>query len=397
MHLYRWRGCDKKGHIFTGKYWAKSKVTVAEFVREKHGYVLAITRMERKKYKTFFGTKQLTDKQKSLFFGRLSSLVSKGIPLLRSLEIIEENSTDKIGMICSLLATDLEKGMPFAVAIRKQLPAFSPLAAQIAEAGEISGQLALLMGELSGYYLKEKETKGFLINACLYPSLVFTLTLLTMGYFFFAVLPMFGTIYEALSVTPGKFLTGILELSNFLKQAPSLLLLLFLGFMAAMVVWHKKIPSLLLKLPFVKKYHKTFLEIRYCRLLGLLLTSGITLPRALVLADGTLQSGTLKSQGRQIREKVIRGYSLGEAASLHEGIFSPVTREFIVIGENGGNLDTMLVETANILSGDLETELKNFKVLLEPVLLLVLAVIVGSGFCLFLAPIYDLLTKFTEF
>ena len=397
MHLYSWRGCDKKGRIFTGNHWGENQWNVAEFVRDKYGYVLEIKRAQHGTKGLLSRIVHLSDKQKGLFFGRLASLLDRGIPLLRGLELIEEKSSQNIGRVCSILQTDLEKGLSFSIAIRKQPLEFSSLSAQVIEAGETSGQLAMMLEELSGYYLKERETKRFLFNACLYPGLGLVLTFLTMGYFAFEVLPMFGKVYVALGIKTGEFLLRVIETVEILKMSPKIIGIFWVMFCLCCISYRKKLPVLFLNLPIIRNYHKTFLEIRCCRLLGILLTSGITLYKALGLVEGTLPQGKLRRENHKIKEKVLLGNSLGEAATLHKGMFSRVTREFIFIGENGGNLDIMLTEAAHLLDGDLEAGLKDFKVILEPVLLLILALIVGSGFCFLLAPVYDLLNKFTEF
>ena len=153
MHLYNWRGCNKKGQVFTGKYWAENQLVVAEFVRGKHGYVIDIKRAEEFFPGRFHSVKHLTDKQKGLFFGRLGSLLTRGIPLLRGLELLEERSSQNIQRVCVMLQNDLERGLALSVAIRKQQREFSALAVKITEAGEASGQLAGLLGELSEFYL----------------------------------------------------------------------------------------------------------------------------------------------------------------------------------------------------------------------------------------------------
>lgn len=396
MHLYNWRGCNKKGQVFTGKYWAENQLVVAEFVRGKHGYVIDIKRAEEFFPGRFHSVKHLTDKQKGLFFGRLGSLLTRGIPLLRGLELLEERSSQNIQRVCVMLQNDLERGLALSVAIRKQQREFSALAVKITEAGEASGQLAGLLGELSEFYLKQRATKRFVFNACLYPCIVLCSTFLTMGYFVCKVLPMFGKVYSALGIKGGQFLLTVIETVHMLKESPQLLWAFCLLILVVCVYTRKKLRKILFKMPIVKKYYDIFLEIRCCRLLSLLLTSGITLSHGLNLIEGTLPQGRLRAETHEIGEKVLLGYSLEEAATLHNGIFSRVSREFIAMGENGGNLDKMLSEAADILDGDFTAGLKDLKVLLEPALLLVLALLVGSGFCLLLSPVYDLLQKFTE-
>ncbi len=396
MHLYSWRGCNKKGRIFTGKRWGENPQAVAEFVRNKHGYVLRITRDGHRTGRFHPLSSHLTDKQKGLFFSRLSSLLASGIPLLRSLELIEEKASQNLQRVCSLLQADLEKGLSFAAALGKQPREFNYLAMQVTEAGETSGELTMLLGELSAYYLKERETKRFLFNACLYPAVVLILTFCTLGYFAFEVLPMFGHVYLALGIQPGRLLMFIIHMVGAVKTAPGFLGTLGVLFLASVLLCRRKIPGVFLRMPLIRNYHKAFLEIRCCRLLGLLLTSGITLPQALRLVEGTLSQPGMSLSIRQIRENLLRGHSLEEAVTTRKGIFGRVSREFIAIGEQGGNLDTMLAEAANILDGDLAAGLKDCKVLLEPAMLLILAVIVGGGFSFLLAPVYEILDKFTE-
>ena len=395
MRLYHWQGCDKKGRTFHGVRWAAHENQVAGFVRSQYGYVLKI-KTAGYGYRKFFGFKHLTIKERGLFFGRLSILLDKGIPIFKGLEIIGEKSELTLNRVCSLLTADLAKGLSCAAAMQRQSKEFGPLTVCIVEAGEVSGELALMFRELADYYLKERAARQFLFNACLYPGVVLVLTMGTMVYFFFRVLPAFGMIYQTLGITINPFLETVLRSVENILKAPELLTAVFICVLCGLAYVKDKLPDFFFGLPIIKKSYKEFLEIRYCRLLGLLLTSGITLIRALALVEGTLSETKMRQAGAHIRQCVMSGSSLGAAVSLHKEFFGQTTREFIIIGETGGNLDTMLAAAADVLAVDMTDTLKNLKVLLEPALLLLLAILVSSGFFILLSLLYELLNALNE-
>ncbi|MEG1160371.1 MAG: type II secretion system F family protein, partial [Acidaminococcaceae bacterium] len=125
--------------------------------------------------------------------------------------------------------------------------------------------------------------------------------------------------------------------------------------------------------------------------------SGIALPLALTAAATTLQAPPLVAVSAAVSTAVVRGVSLTRAAELNSELFSATSIEFIQIGEGSGQLVAMLLEAAKIIEQELQAKLKDVKALLEPLLLVVIALLVGAIIFLIASPMFELIKVMPEY
>ena len=142
---------------------------------------------------------------------------------------------------------------------------------------------------------------------------------------------------------------------------------------------------------------RSFLEIRFTRLLALMLYSGIAFPQAILRASVTLTDTTMKNNAKYFSENVLRGVGITEAAVQSGNLFSQTGLEFLSIGESSGNLPEMLTEYAEIQEQELFARLRDLKVVLEPVLIVVIATMVFIVMAVMLSPLFDLMTQIPNY
>ena len=150
-------------------------------------------------------------------------------------------------------------------------------------------------------------------------------------------------------------------------------------------------------LPLIAGYRQTFLEIRFCKILSLLLHSGISLPVAIKTASAGSGDKKLTAKAMVFSEAIVRGCDITKAAALASPLLSSLTIEFLIVGESSGSLATMLNEAALLLEQDFTASLKNFKVLLEPVLLIIIALVIGVMIFTVASPLLTFLTEIPEY
>jgi Type II secretory pathway, component PulF len=398
LQLYRWRARNKSGKIFTGRLLASSDREVAEYVQGQHGYVTQIQPINNwyNLSKTLYA-KKINNKNKESFFRQLATLLNSGMTLLRALELIRGKSTGDVAEVCAFIEKDLYKGMSFSMSMRKLPNIFSQTAVQIIEAGETSGKLAELFLQLADFYHKELETKRFLANACIYPWIVLVFVFITFYYFIWKVVPLFLELYAAMQVEPTVFLSGLTFLGklldNFHWQAVGIFLLL--GW--RLYFWRDKLQIWGLRLPVIKSCYHDLLEIRYCRVISIMLASGISLPLAITAAGETLPIILLRQQSERLSREVLRGIPFSKAAAFCSEIFGTTSLEFIAVGEESGSLTEMLIEAADITEKDLQAKLKDLKAIVEPALLAIIALLVGCVILAITSPIFSLITQLPDY
>ena len=319
--------------------------------------------------------RSLTDLERETFFRRLGLLLQGGLPILRALGALEGHSGPAVKKLCRSLARSLGRGFSLSQALRQQERQAGNLAAPLAAAGEASGQLPLVFRHLANFYQKKRENQKTVLQACLYPALVLTLALVLDGVFCWLALPLLGDLYGTLGLVPPAGFRLLLALVIQIRDRPWLLGgALALGILGFRQLWKSR-EKWMARLPLVKP----------------LVQGGLPLDRALPQAGEILPPGPFRRCARQLEWAVVAGASLTAAARNQTLLLSPLTVEFAALGEASGHLPALLSEAARLLDQDFQARLKQLRTLLEPVLLLVLALGCAGMLAGLLSPLFALL------
>lgn len=393
LQRYRWRGRNRQGQVFRGEMNASDNYEVARYVMKQIGYVTAIEPISANDLRARMRRKKLSAKEKESFFRQLVTLLQSGVPLLRCLELMSERSKGRMRDVCGIVSKELQKGHSLTNIFANLPKDFDELAVRVVEAGENSGNLVTVFNQMADYYRDEVATGRSLRNALIYPVLVLFLSTIALGFFMSKVFPFFTELYESLQLEKTGTLELLVVLKDFMGRFGYGLLLA--AFILACCLWRTKSKwrQYILRLPIIRKYNRQLLETRYSRLLSILLSSGIALPVALQAAGRVITDDRLKEQAEGLAREVLTGRTISRAAVEYKDIFSPMTIEFISVGENSGSLAEMLGEASAILDKELAAALKDMKVLLEPVLMLFVAGIVGCIIFTLTGPIFGLVNS----
>ena len=396
MQLYRWRARSMAGKLYQGSYLADSKQEVAAFLHENYDYITGIEEVQSftVKISRLFNSGKVNDKERSRFFQQLAAMIGSGIPLCRALELLKTRCPVSLTNVCCLLIADLQAGKALSAAMKKHVHIFRPVTVSVIEAGEQGGILQEMLSELAVYFGQKEEINRFLKNICLYPCLVLSLAIVTGCLFVVKLLPLFADLYQSFDLVPTlplQVMMFVREIAVKYWQAAASLSLFILYYL-----WYS-----LLKwcfcLPLIAGYRQTFLEIRFCKILSLLLNSGISLPVSIKTAAAGSADKKMTAKAMLFSEAIVRGSDITKAAALASPLFSSLTIEFLIVGESSGALATMLKEAALLLEQDFTASLKNFKVLLEPVLLIIISLVIGAMIFTVASPLLTFLTEIPEY
>ncbi|MFR1481734.1 type II secretion system F family protein [Phascolarctobacterium faecium] len=389
MQLYRWRARSMAGKLYQGSYLADSKQEVAAFLHENYDYITGIEEVQSFtiKISRLFNSGKVNDKERSRFFQQLAAMIGSGIPLCRALELLKTRCPVSLTNVCCLLIA----------AMKKHVHIFRPVTVSVIEAGEQGGILQEMLSELAVYFGQKEEINRFLKNICLYPCLVLSLAIVTGCLFVVKLLPLFADLYQSFDLVPTlplQVMMFVREIAVKYWQAAASLSLFILYYL-----WQRRYS--LLKwcfcLPLIAGYRQTFLEIRFCKILSLLLNSGISLPVSIKTAAAGSADKKMTAKAMLFSEAIVRGSDITKAAALASPLFSSLTIEFLIVGESSGALATMLKEAALLLEQDFTASLKNFKVLLEPVLLIIISLVIGAMIFTVASPLLTFLTEIPEY
>ena len=396
MQLYRWRARSMAGKLYQGSYLADSKQEVAAFLHENYDYITGIEEVQSftVKISRLFNSGKVNDKERSRFFQQLAAMLGSGIPLCRALELLKTRCPVSLTNVCCLLIADLQAGKALSAAMKKHVHIFRPVTVSVIEAGEQGGILQEMLSELAVYFGQKEEINRFLKNICF---LVLSLAIVTGCLFVVKLLPLFADLYQSFDLVPTlplQVMMFVREIAVKYWQAAASLSLFILYYL-----WQRRYS--LLKwcfcLPLIAGYRQTFLEIRFCKILSLLLNSGISLPVSIKTAAAGSADKKMTAKAMLFSEAIVRGSDITKAAALASPLFSSLTIEFLIVGESSGALATMLKEAALLLEQDFTASLKNFKVLLEPVLLIIISLVIGAMIFTVASPLLTFLTEIPEY
>lgn len=346
--------------------------------------------MKQIKYFTCRRAVRFRQKQKLIFFKQLALILSSGLSLLQGLELIERRSDKEVAIVCRRLRSCLERGSSLAEAMAEQPRFFSKLAVALTVVGEESGRLSEILEELAAYYSKQEVLKAVLLKAAMYPIFLLLFSVVVLCFFIGYVLPILGNAYASLQVKPSGLLSILLEFRNSEMIGAELLLVSLAGFTMWSRYQYQGVFEAVLKLPFVWSTYKIFMELRFCKLLSLMLNSGMDITRAVGLCSEAIDCRKGQSLLLLFNQRLQRGVDIGSAAEGCSSFFSPLTIELITVGAATGYLPEMLMEAARLEEQELMNRMDRLKELLAPRLLVVAALVTGAVVCSVVEPLFGL-------
>lgn len=328
-------------------------------------------------------------------YGQLADLLHAGVPLLRALKLLgQRRSAPRLAAVFRDLSSAVEKGSDLAAAMEAAPGVFAPVHVAMVRAGEKGGFLESVLARLGALVTKQAELRSRIIGNLIYPAILVVLGLVIGGVIFGVFVPKFRPMLSRL-----KELPALTELVFAASDAVSKhgLLTLALALALAGVAWRVlKLPAWReraerwkLRAPVVGRVVRGLAAARFCQLLGAMLSNGVPMLAALRIA----KSGTGNMLMERAVDKASDAVRAGEplAAPLGQsGLFDDDVVEMITVGEQANNLDAVLVKVGDTLEARLDRQVGVAVRLVEPLLLVLLAAVIGAVAAALLLPMSKL-------
>jgi len=377
----------------TEKNGKPSKPTVALQKKEK---AVAVSDTPASPKVSFGGSTKITARMLENFTRLLSSLLSAGVPLSRALVILCREAAPAAAAKWKQIHDRVIDGMPLAEAMAKSPETFPRVYIAMVEAGETGGFLDVVLGQIADFQAREKEMRGKVLTALLYPVILLALALAVLVFLLVFFIPRFQTIFAGFGGNLPALTQIIVSTSDILRSY-GLILLVALGVGGYMIrtwvvseqgrrVWE----GFILRAPVVGPLVSQFAMSRFCRMLGTLLGAGVPLINALNVARRSIGNQILVDAVSNSIERVKEGKQLGPSLGDCRTLFAGSVLEMISVAEESGKLDQELVRIANVTEGDLDRQLKAAVALAEPLMLFFIAGFIGTIFIGMVIPIFTL-------
>ena len=390
MRSFRYKAQDEKGKRVSGKMEAVDELDLA--VRLKQQNLMLISCSGRS---SGVSIKPLTDKELSDFFRQLAELTGAGITLVRALNIImqEEGLKTHLKLAYNELVRSIRQGTAVSDAMEQTGGAFPTLAVNMFRAAEASGTLDKTSMRLAVYYEKQYKLKSKIKSATVYPKVLCGLIVVAVAFIMAFVMPQFEDMFAQMETLPGptRFL---MWLSNVvITKWPVLLIAAVLIIVAVMLIM--RIPFIrlrwdkfILRVPLIGKQKRVICTAQFARTLSSLYSSGLSIVSALNISRKTIGNSYIEQQFDQVLAEVRGGGNLSDALDKVDGFTKKLTNS-VRVGEESGALDSMLNSIADTLEYDAEQAMSRMLGYLEPLLIIVMAGIVGFIMLAVIVPIYQ--------
>ena len=335
------------------------------------------------------------------FTRQLATLVDAGLPLLRGLRVLEKQEKNPtLKSIISDLALSIEGGSTFSEALAQHPKVFNRLLVNMVKAGELGGVLEVVLARLSEFMEKAQKIKGKVIAAMFYPVAVLIVATGILIILMVKVVPSFEQVF--IGMAEGAQLPAFTRVVLGISRAVKDHILVTLGCVAVFVVlfmlfkrtkFGRRVwDTFKLKMPVVGPVVSKVAISRFTRTLGTLVSSGVPILQALTIVKETAGNVVVGNAVGAVHESVKEGETI-TAPLEASGVFPPMVISMVDVGEQTGALPEMLLKIADNYDEEVDNAVAAMTSLLEPIMIVFLAVVVGSIVIAMFLPLIDLMNR----
>ena len=331
-----------------------------------------------------FAKNRISQDDVAVFTQEIATLLKAGLPLDRCLEIlISLSASEPVRQLMGQLREDVRGGASLSTAMDARKGVFTRFYLNMIRAGEAGGALDVVLQRLTEFMERSKELRDTVKSALIYPAILVSVSVLSVAILLVWVVPQFSQMFEesgkALPLPTQVVIAAGDAVRNYWWAMVLVVVGVFSWFSRQMQVpasrlrWDKR----LLDLPLVGDLIGKLEVARFSRTLGTLIGNGVTLLAALSIVKETL-SNTVMSQGlTEVAAQLKEGKGLGKPL-LETGLFPKLAVHLVMVGEETGKLQEMLIRVADIYDREVQTAVKRLLALMEPVLILGLGLVIGG-------------------
>jgi type IV pilus assembly protein PilC len=415
MANYQYSALNPKGEQTTGVISAATESEAIQQLRTKglyptqiseegaakgKGKVVPLKAKGKAKAKTVTKGKvggSIKPKSLAMFTRQLATLIDSGLPLLRSLTVLEKQEPNPVlRATVSALAENVQGGSTFSESLAQHPKIFNKLYVNMVKAGELGGVLETVLNRLSDYQEKAEKLKSKIVSAMVYPVIVMIIAVGILVFLMIFIVPKFTEMFTNTdSELPliSKIVFGMSEffLSNpFWVPNVVFVFIVFGIFLFLFNLWGKTPPgrimidTMLLRIPILGDIQRKSAVSRFSRTLGTLVTSGVPILQALNITRDTAGNVIISRAIEKVHEAVKEGETIVTPLQA-SGVFPNMVISMVDVGEETGQLPEMLLKIADVYDDEVDNAVTALTSILEPIMIVILALIVGAVvFALFL-------------
>ncbi|MGG3842160.1 type II secretion system F family protein [Anoxybacillus kestanbolensis] len=397
MAQFRYEARDMRGRVKKGTIVASSRRDVMMKLREQRLKVIDVREVPQTlltKEITFGNPVKL--QHFVIYLRQFATLLKAGVTIVDATRILAEQTESK-ALKKSLLRIEeqLRSGQPLSVAMANDSKIFPPLVINMIRAGEASGSIDETLERLADHFEKVHRTRQKIVSALAYPIVVGIIAVIVVIFLLVGVVPTFVSMFADFGADLPSITKFVLRASEVMQTYwwGVILLMLIMYSLLLLLKKQKKtkyyLDVIVLRMPIFGSMMQKAVLARMTRTLSSLFSSAVPILQALTIVEAVVENEVIARVIRTSRDALERGESLTEPMKRHWA-FPPLVTQMIAIGEQTGSLDAMLAKVADFYEAEVEAATDRLKSLIEPLMIVLLASVVGTIVTSILVPMFDI-------
>jgi type IV pilus assembly protein PilC len=382
VEKFRYSGVDASGRRVSGTEEAPTSGAAHLALLERG--IQSVDVSPKKSILQFEITRKKVPRKDLMHFSRqLGVFVKAGIPIMEALEVISEETTNKLfKSALGDMIERLQSGDTFASAAAAHPEAFPDYYLGILGSAELTGTLDVVLEQLADYIERDIDARSKITGALIYPAVVLVFAIVTIIILATFVLPRFKTFFDSFNATLPLPTRMLLSVTNFIQNWWFVIAgVIGLFIVGIIVMWRSDkgrawLDSVALKMPVLGDLVQAIVLERICRILSSMVHAGVPLPEAMGVTSSAANNAVFRHGLENVREEMMEGQGLSQPIA-RTGLFPGAARQMFRVGEETGTLDEQLQLAAEYYDREVDIRVKRFTSLFEPAVILFMGLIVG--------------------
>ena len=400
LKRFKYKVKEADGKIIESFFDAENKVDVESFLLNKGYQIIEITEDKLSASLGLIGaatSKKMSSKDLNFFLTQLSTYVKSGIPLLDSMEILSRQSKKKnIAMLYRKIVFDLNRGVSFSDCLAKQGKVFPKMLINMLKTSEMTGDLTGVLDDMAAYYKRQDSNRKQIINAMTYPSVLMVFAVAVLTFVITYVVPSFTSMYESTGSSLPGITVAIINISNFVTGnwyyilgGIIVVVTLFTLIYKSSTGFKYATQSFLMHIPVVKDIIKYNQLVTFTSTFSTLIKHDVFITDSMDILSKITENEVYKKIINNAIENLSKGNGVSVAFKGHWA-FPETAYEMLLTGEKTGKLGEMMEHVSTYYQEEQTNIIARLKSLIEPVMIVLLAVIVGVILLAVVVPMFDI-------
>jgi type IV pilus assembly protein PilC len=393
MAEFIWQGKSREGMERSGEMEAPNKEIIIASLRRQG---LTAIKVKKKPVEINLFPEKVSEKDVTIFFRQLSTMINAGVPLVQAFELAEKGSSKKsLVKLLKDLRNELEGGVPLGETLRKFPDNFDRLSCALVQAGEQGGILDSILLRLCDYREKAQALKAKIKSAMVYPVAIISVAFIVTAVLMIFVIPVFGAMFADFGSELPMPTQVAITLSNGFVEYWYLVVFVPIAIIVGIKqtyktkAGHYRLDKLLLQLPVLGDVLRKASVARFCRTFSTLTAAGVPVLESLNTVAETSGNVIVEEAILNAKESITQGQTLS-APLAASGIFPRMVTQMINIGEETGSMEEMLSKIADFYEQEVDTAVDNMTALMEPFIMAFLGIVIGGLVVAMYLPIFKM-------